>query len=222
LSSLRKVAVVSCSFRFPGTTTEQYWHDLINGKNLVTEVDPSRWAMDTFKHPNKKHGGTSYTFASGTLGDVSGFDAAFFGISPREAGQMDPQQRILLELSWEAFENAGIKPSSIKGSKCGVFIGISSADYAMRFAEDLGAVDSTVATGNTSSIAANRISYLFDFKGPSMSIDTACSSSLVAFHQACQSIAVGETTMAIAGGVSLLLHPYGCIAFSKASMWWRK
>ena len=219
---MRKVAVVSCSFRFPGTTTERYWHDLINGKNLVTEVDPSRWAMDTFKHPNKKHGGTSYTFASGTLGDVSGFDAAFFGISPREAAQMDPQQRILLEMSWEAFENAGIKPSSIKGSKCGVFIGISSADYAMRFAEDLGAVDSTVATGNTSSIAANRISYLFDFKGPSMSIDTACSSSLVAFHQACQSIAVGETTMAIAGGVSLLLHPYGFIAFSKASMLSRK
>jgi len=222
LSSFRKVAVVSCSFKFPGTTTEQYWHDLINGNNLVTEVDPSRWAMDTFKHPNKKHGGTSYTFASGTLGDVSGFDAAFFGISPREAAQMDPQQRMLLEMSWEAFENAGIKPSSVKGSKCGVFIGISSADYAMRFADDLGAVDSTVATGNTSSIAANRISYLFDLKGPSMSIDTACSSSLVAFHQACQSIAVGETTMAIAGGVSLLLHPYGFIAFSKASMLSRK
>lgn len=178
--------------------------------------------MDTFKHPNKKHGGTSYTFASGTLGDVSGFDAAFFGISPREAAQMDPQQRMLLEMSWEAFENAGIKPSSVKGSKCGVFIGISSVDYAMRFADDLGAVDSTVATGNTSCIAANRISYLFDFKGPSMSIDTACSSSLVAFHQACQSIAVGETTMAIAGGVSLLLHPYGFIAFSKASMLSRK
>jgi acyl transferase domain-containing protein/NADPH:quinone reductase-like Zn-dependent oxidoreductase/acyl carrier protein len=178
--------------------------------------------MDTFGHPSKKHEGTSYTFASGTLGNVSGFDAAFFGISPREAAQMDPQQRLLLELAWESFENAGIQPSSVKGSKCGVFIGISSADYAMRFADDLGAVDSTVATGNTSSIAANRISYLFDLRGPSMSIDTACSSSLVAFHQACQSIAVGETAMAIAGGVSLLLHPYGFIAFSKASMLSRK
>jgi len=219
---MRKVAVVSCSFKFPGTTTDKYWPDLINGKNLVTQVDPSRWAMDSFQHPNKKHAGTSYTFASGTLGDISGFDAAFFGISPREAAQMDPQQRMLLEMTWEAFENAGLKPSAIKGSKCGVFIGISSVDYAMRFADDLGAVDSTVATGNTSCIAANRISYLFDFKGPSMSIDTACSSSLVAFHQACQSIAVGETTMAIAGGVSLLLHPYGFIAFSKASMLSRK
>ncbi|MCB8747851.1 type I polyketide synthase [Rhodoferax sp. U2-2l] len=219
---MKKIAVVSCSFRFPGTTTDQYWPDLVNGKDLVTEVDPSRWAMETYRHPSKKHGGTSYTFASGTLGDVSGFDASFFGISPREAAQMDPQQRMLLEMTWEAFENAGIKPSSVKGSKCGVFIGISSVDYAMRFADDLGAVDSTVGTGNTSCIAANRISYLFDLKGPSMSIDTACSSSLVAFHQACQSIALGETTMALAGGVSLLLHPYGFITFSKASMLSRK
>jgi phthiocerol/phenolphthiocerol synthesis type-I polyketide synthase C len=188
----------------------------------VTAVDPSRWAMETFRHPSKKHAGTSYTFASGTLGDVAGFDASFFGISPREAAQMDPQQRILLEMTWEAFENAGVKPGDVKGSKCGVFIGISSADYVMRIAEDLGAIDANVATGNTSSIASNRISYLFDFKGPSMSIDTACSSSLVAFHQACQSIATGETAMAVAGGVSLLLHPYGFIAFSKASMLSRK
>ena len=222
MSSIRKVAVVSCSFRFPGTTTNDYWSDLINGKDLITQVDPSRWAMDAFSHPSKKHAGTSYTFASGTLGDVSGFDAAFFGISPREAAQMDPQQRLLLEITWEAFENAGIKPNLVKGSKCGVFIGISSADYGQRFLDDLGAVDSTVATGNASSIAANRISYLFDLKGPSMAIDTACSSSLVAFHQACQSIVAGETAMAIAGGVSLLLHPYGFIAFSKASMLSRK
>ncbi len=219
---MKKVAIVGCSFRFPGTTPDLYWTDLLDGKNMVTEVEPGRWAMDTFRHPNKKHGGTSYTFASGTLGDVSGFDAAFFGISPREAAQMDPQQRLLLELTWEAFENAGIKPAAVRGSRCGVFVGISTVDYAMRFADDLGAVDSTVATGNTSCIAANRISYAFDLKGPSMSIDTACSSSLVAFHQACQSIAVGETSTAIAGGVSLLLHPYGFIAFSKASMLSRK
>ena len=219
---MKKVAIVGCSFRFPGTTAEFYWPDLMNGKDLVTKVDPSRWAMDTFQHPSKKHGGTSYTFASGTLGDIANFDAAFFGISPREAAQMDPQQRLLLEMTWEALENAGIKPSSIKGSKCGVFIGISTVDYAMRFIDDLGAVDSNVATGNTPCIAANRISYLFDLKGPSMSIDTACSSSLVAFHQACQAIAVGDVSTAITGGVSLLLHPYGFIAFSKASMLSRK
>ncbi len=214
----RKIAVVGMSFRFPGTDAARYWTDLLNGQDLVTTVEPSRWAQETFRHPNKNHPGTSYTFAAGSIGDVSGFDAGFFGISPREAAQMDPQQRLLLEMSWEAFENAGIKPSSVKGTKTGVFIGISSADYAYRFAEDLGAVDSTVATGNTASISANRISYVFDLRGPSMALDTACSSSLVAFHQACQSIASGESTLAVTGGVSLHLHPYGFIAFSKASM----
>ncbi len=214
----RKIAVVGMSFRFPGTSAEQYWPDLLSGKDLVTSVDPTRWAQETFRHPNKNHAGTSYTYAAGSIGDVSTFDAGFFGISPREAAQMDPQQRLLLEMSWEAFENAGIKPGAVKGSKCGVFIGISSTDYAYRFADDLGAIDSTVATGNTASIAANRISYVFDLRGPSMALDTACSSSLVAFHQACQSVASGESSLAIAGGVSLHLHPYGFIAFSKASM----
>ncbi len=131
---------------------------------------------------------------------------------------MDPQQRLLLEMSWEALENGGIRPSSLRGSRCGVFIGIASADYANRFTDDLGAIDSQVATGNTSSIAANRISYIYDLRGPSMALDTACSSSLVAFHQACQSIRMGESTLAIAGGISLHFHPYGFIAFSKASM----
>ena len=214
----RKIAVVGLSFRFPGTSTAQYWPDLLSGKDLVSSVDPTRWPQETFCHPNKNHAGTSYTYAAGSIGDISTFDAAFFGISPREAAQMDPQQRLLLEMSWEAFENAGIRPAAVKGSKCGVYIGISSTDYAYRFADDLGAIDSTVATGNTASIAANRISYVFDLRGPSMALDTACSSSLVAFHQACQSVASGESSLAIAGGVSLHLHPYGFIAFSKASM----
>ncbi len=214
----RKIAIVGMSFRFPGTDAAKYWTDLLNGQDFITTVEPTRWAQETFRHPYKNHPGTSYTFAAGSLGDVSGFDAGFFGISPREAAQMDPQQRLLLEMSWEAFENGGIRPSSVRGTKCGVFIGISSADYAYRFAEDLAAVDSTVATGNTSSIAANRISYVFDLRGPSMALDTACSSSLVAFHQACQSILSDESSLAIAGGVSLHLHPYGFIAFSKASM----
>lgn len=194
----------------------------MGGKNLVTNVDPSRWATDSFTHPDKKHAGTSYTFAAGMLQGIDEFDAAFFGISPREAAQMDPQQRLLLEMSWEALENAGTRPSTIRGTRCGVFIGISSADYGLRFLDDLGAVDASVPTGNTSCIAANRISYLLDLQGPSMSIDTACSSSLVAFHQACQSIATGEATMALTGGVSLLLHPYAFVAFSKASMLSRK
>lgn len=131
---------------------------------------------------------------------------------------MDPQQRLLLEMTWEALENSAIKPSTLKGSRCGVYIGIASADYSYRLADDLNIVDASVATGNTASIAANRLSYIFDLRGPSLAIDTACSSSLVAFHQACQSILSGETVQALTGGVSLHLHPFGFISFSKASM----
>ena len=219
---MRNVAIIGMSFRFPGTDRESYWADLMAGRNLVTEVDPSRWDLESFRHPRRSNRGTSYTFAAGTLGDVTGFDAGFFGISPREAAQMDPQQRLMLELSWEAFEHAGIKPSAVRGSACGVYVGISSGDYGMRMADDLGAIDSLMITGNTSSITANRISYVFDLRGPSMAIDTACSSSLVAFHQACRAIASGECPVALAGGVSLHLHPLGFVAFSKASMLSRK
>ncbi len=185
---------------------------------MVTKVSADRWAQESLIHQDKKHPGTSYTFAAGSLGDVATFDAGFFGISPREAARMDPQQRLLLEMSWEALENSGIQPSSLRGSNCGVYIGIASADYSYRLADDLAAVDSSITTENTASIAANRISYFFDLHGPSMAIDTACSSSLVAFHQACRSILSGECTQAFAGGISLHLHPYGFLTFSKASM----
>lgn len=218
----KRVVIIGTSFRFPGTTPQSFWHDLLANKDLVSHVEEGRWSFDAYTHPDKKHPGTSYTFAAGSVGDVSGFDASFFGISPREASLMDPQQRMLLEMSWEAIEHAGKAPSSLKGSQCGVYIGIASADYAYRFTEDISIVDSSVATGNTASIAANRISYLFDFHGPSIAMDTACSSSLVAFHQACQAIRSGEIEEALAGGVSLHLHPYGFIAFSKATMLSRK
>ncbi len=214
----KKVAVIGCAFRFPGSTSQNYWPSLLEGRDLVTEVDASRWEKEPFLHPSKNHPGTSYSFAAGSIGDISKFDAAFFGISPREAALMDPQQRLLLEMSWEALENSGVKPSTLKGSRCGVYIGIASADYSYRLADDLGTVDASVATGNTASIAANRLSYVFDLRGPSLAIDTACSSSLVAFHQACQSILCGETVQALTGGVSLHSHPFGFISFSKASM----
>ena len=214
----KRVAVVGMSFRFPSTNTAEYWADLLAGKDLVTEIDPGRWSPDRYFHPSKQNPGTAYTRSAGTLGDISGFDADFFGISPREAAVMDPQQRLLLELCWEAMEDAAIPPQRLRGSDCGVYIGISTADYAYRMAHDLDLLDSTVATGNTSSIAANRLSYVFDLRGPSMAVDTACSSALVAFHQAVRAIASGECTHAIAGGVSLHLHPYGFITFSKASM----
>jgi phthiocerol/phenolphthiocerol synthesis type-I polyketide synthase C len=215
---MRKIAIVATSFRMPGTTPARFWEDLLAGRDLVTQVDPARWSGAAFLHPNKNHPGSTYTFAAGSIGDVSGFDAGFFAISPREAAQMDPQQRLLLEMSWETFENAGIRPSTVRGSDCGVFIGVATTDYSWRMADDLAAIDSSFATGNTSSIAANRLSYFFDLRGPSMAIDTACSSSLVAFHQACRAIATGEIAQALAGAVSLHLHPLGFISFSKATM----
>ena len=214
----KRVAIVGLSFRFPGTDTVAYWDDLLSGKDLVTEVDAQRWSKDAYLHPDKTHTGTAYTFAAGSIGDISRFDAAFFGISPREAALMDPQQRILLEMCWEAIEHAGIQPGTLRGSDTGVYIGIASADYSYRLSDDFDAIDASFATGNTASIAANRLSYAFDLRGPSMAVDTACSSSLVAFHQACRAVASGEVTHAIAGGISLHLHPYGFITFSKASM----
>jgi len=215
---MRKVAIVATSFRMPGTTPAQFWDDLLAGRDLVTEVDPSRWESSAYFHPSKAHPGTAYTFAAGSIGDVKGFDAGFFAISPREAALMDPQQRLLLEMSWETFENAGIRPATVRGSRTGVYIGIATVDYSWRLADDIGAVDSSFATGNTSSIAANRLSYFYDLRGPSMAIDTACSSSLVAFHQACRAIATGEVSQALTGAISLHLHPMGFVSFSKATM----
>ncbi len=213
-----KIALIGYSFRFPNTDKSRFWQDLLEGRNLVTRIDPERWALDTYCHPDRAHPGTSCTFAAGSLGDISRFDAGFFGISPREAAQMDPQQRLLLELAWETLEDAGVKPSSLRGGSCGVYIGISSTDYGYRLADDPTAIDASTASGNTPSIAANRLSYFFDLRGPSMAIDTACSSSLVAFHQACRALVAGETDLALCGGVNLLLHPYGFISFTKASM----
>ena len=215
----QRIAIIGAAHRFPGTpSAETFWRALKDEQDLVTTVAPDRWGLEAFQHPDKQQPGTSYTFAAGSLGDVAGFDAGFFGISPREATHMDPQQRLLLEMSWEAMEDAGIPPETLRGSQCGVYIGIASLDYSYRMADDMAAIGASTATGNTSSIASNRISYVFDLHGPSISMDTACSSSLVAFHQACQAIRAGDTDIALAGGISLHLHPYGFIIFSKASM----
>jgi acyl transferase domain-containing protein/NADPH:quinone reductase-like Zn-dependent oxidoreductase/acyl carrier protein len=212
------VAVVGLAYRLPGAPGAGFWEALISGRDLVTTVAPDRWSQDAYLHSRRNEPGTSITFAAGSIGDVSGFDAAFFGISPREAEQMDPQQRLLLEMTWEALEDAGIPASRLRGTRCGVYVGLSSLDYAYRRADDLGAIDASTMTGNTASIAANRLSYVFDLRGPSMAVDTACSSSLVALHQACQSLRAGESDTAVVGGISLHLHPYAFVGFSKASM----
>ncbi|MBN6209052.1 SDR family NAD(P)-dependent oxidoreductase [Ralstonia pickettii] len=214
------IAVVGMSCRFPGGvhSPEDYWRLLVAETDAVTEVPSDRFSTEFYQHPSKREPGKSYTFAAGVIDNVAGFDAEFFGISPREAQQMDPQQRLLLELAWEAFEHAGHAPKQMAGQDCAVFIGVAAQDYGDRGVDDLSVVDAYSATGNTLSIASNRISYLFDLRGPSMSIDTACSSSLVALHQACNAIRAGEVETALAGGVNLLLHPFPFVSFAKASM----
>ncbi|PXW29589.1 type I polyketide synthase [Paraburkholderia caballeronis] len=216
----KKIAIVGMACRFPGGVTgaEEFWRLLRDERDAVTEVPADRFGTEFYRHPSKREPGKSYTFAAGVLDDVAGFDATFFGISPREAAQMDPQQRLLLELAWEAFEDAGVRPRDMRGRHCAVYVGVASPDYGNRSMDDLNSVDPYSATGNTLSIASNRLSYLFDLRGPSMSVDTACSSSLVALHQAVLALQSGEAECALAGGVNLLTHPFGFVSFSKASM----
>lgn len=214
------IAIVGFAFRFPGDldTEEALWQALKEGRDLVTQVPADRWATEELQHDRRKEPGRSITFSAGVCSGIDEFDAGFFGISPREAAWMDPQQRMLLELAWEALENAGQKPADLAGSNCAVYVGISSLDYGVRAMDDLASISPHYMTGNTLSIAANRLSYVLDLRGPSVSVDTACSSSLVALHHACNSLRSGEASSALVGGVSLLLHPYPFVGFTKASM----
>lgn len=214
------IAIIGMAFRFPGDLSQpdQFWNALIERRDLVTEIPADRWATTELQHDKRSEPGRSITFSAGVLSRIDEFDADFFGISPREAAWLDPQQRLLLELSWEAMENAGVLPSSMAGSDCAVYVGISGLDYGMRGLDDLASLTAHMMTGNTMSIAANRLSYIYDLHGPSMAVDTACSSSLVALHQACSSLRNGEASTALVGGVNLLLHPYPFVGFTKASM----
>ena len=214
------IAIVGMACRFPGGTSspEAFWECLAQGRDLVGQVDERRWGTEYYYHPNPRTPGRSYTWSAGVLDDIDRFDAAFFGISPREAAEMDPQQRLLLELAWEALENGAQIPERLAGSDCAVYVGISSTDYANSRIDDPGSGGAYAMTGGTLSIAANRISYVFDLHGPSMAVDTACSSSLVALHQACLGIWRGESATALAGGVNILMTPFSFIGFSKASM----
>ena len=215
-----KIAIVGMALRFPGdlSTEEAFWQALVDGRDMVSQVGEDRWATGVLSHPRRSEPGRSITFSAGMLSRLDQFDAAFFGISPREAVKLDPQQRLLLELAWEAMENGGISPATLSGSDCSVHVGISGLDYGLRGLDDMNGMDAYSMTGNTLSIAANRLSYVFDLRGPSMAVDTACSSSLVALHQACRGLRDGESSLALVGGVNLLLHPYPFIGFTKASM----
>ena len=213
------IAIVGAACRFPGADgLEAFWQLLISGKDAVSEVNSDRWATRFFYHPQRSEPGKSYTWAAGLIDGIDRFEPAFFGISPREAVQVDPQQRILLELVWHALEDAGIPPSRLCGGDIGVYIGASATDYSDLCLGDPAATDPIFMVGNALSIIANRISYVFDLRGPSLTVDTACSSSLVALHQACEAMRAGRISSAIVGGVNLLLTPYPFLGFCRASM----
>lgn len=213
------IAIVGLGCRFPGANNvEQFWQLLKEGVDAIRDVPAERWKIDDYFAPQPNTPGKLYNRGGGFLDHVDQFDPQFFGISPREAVKMDPQQRLLLEVMWETFENAGIVPDSLAGSNTGVFIGISNNDYSLVQDGDLTQIDAYTGTGNAFSISANRISYLLDLRGPSLALDTACSSSLVSVHLACQSLRTGESDLALAGGVNLILSPAATIIFSQAAL----
>ncbi len=213
------IAIIGLGCRFPNADDpEAFWQLLRNGVDVIREVPDDRWDVDAFYEPSAGVRGKANTRWGGFLEDVASFDPGFFGISPREASRMDPQQRLLLEVSWEALENAGQAVDQLAGTRSGVFIGISSYDYSQIQYGDYTSIDAYTGTGNAHSIAANRVSYLLDLRGPSMAVDTACSSSLVAVHLAMQSLRNGESDLALAGGVNVMLSPELTITFSQARM----
>jgi phthiocerol/phenolphthiocerol synthesis type-I polyketide synthase C len=213
------VAVVGWACRMPGANSiDALWSLLIEGRCAIGQVPADRFPLERFGHPRKTERGRSYSWAAGVLDDIWSFDPSVFGISPREAVQMDPQQRILLQLTWEAFEDAGIRPSSVAGSAIGVYVGACQVEYAHRYGMDQAVADSHFATGTSLAVISNRISHAFDLRGPSMTIDTACSSSLVALHEAVEAIRSGRIDTAIVGGANIIASPGSFIAFSQASM----
>lgn len=212
------IAVIGIGCRFPGSHgPREFWKLLCGGVDAIREVPPDRWRLEDMHDPNPTAAGKITSRWGGFLDQVDQFDPHFFGISAREATRIDPQQRLLLEVAWEALEDAGLIPDQLSGSRTGVFVGISTHDYAQIQLQNLKDLDAYWSPGNALSIAPNRISYLFDLRGPSLAVDTACSSSLMAVHLACQSLRSGESSVALAGGVNLLLHPAISISFARGN-----
>ncbi|MHB1132624.1 MAG: SDR family NAD(P)-dependent oxidoreductase [Chloroflexota bacterium] len=215
------IAIVGIGCRFPGGADgpEAFWNLLRGGVNAVSEVPRERWDANAYYDPDPNAPGKTVGRWGGFIRDVDQFDSHFFGVAPREAVDMDPQQRIVLEVTWEALEDAGIPPARLAGTPVGVFVGIGLNDYGrIQVAAqtvDRGRLTDYTVSGNALCITANRLSYLLDFRGPSVAVDTACSSSLVAIHLACQSLRNGESTIAVAGGVNLMLAPDNTIAIKK-------
>ncbi|HSR49173.1 MAG TPA: polyketide synthase, partial [Acidobacteriota bacterium] len=213
------IAIIGMACRFPGQadTPQRYWRLLREGVDAVGEIPPGRWDVEAYYDPAPAKPGSMSTRWGGFIERPEDFDAAFFSISPREAASMDPQQRLVLEVAWEALEGAGQTLENLRGSDTGVFIGIGGSDYAQlhRPLENPSAINPYFGSGTCPSFAAGRLSYFLGLEGPSLAVNTACSSSLVAVHQACQSLRSAESGLALAGGVNLVLSPVGGIYVSQ-------
>jgi len=210
------IAIVGLGCRLPGelNTPDLFWQFLCEGGDAIIEVPPERWSIAEFYDPKLEQYDTMNTKWGGFLSKLDQFDPAFFGLSRREAAAMDPQQRLVLEVAWEALEHGGLAPDNLAGTDTGVFIGVGANDY---YKLQLGPPERG-STGIASSIVANRLSYLLDLRGPSVTLDTACSSSLVAIHLACQSLRSGESNLVLAGGVNIILNPEISVSTSQAGM----
>ncbi|MBE7512944.1 MAG: type I polyketide synthase [Anaerolineales bacterium] len=214
------LALVGIGCRFPGNADSPtaFWELLRNGEDAITDVPVDRWSLRRFYHPNPDAPGKAYVRQGGFLrGAISSFEPAFFGITPREAAALDPQQRVLLEVTYEAFEDAGLSLDAVRGANIGVYIGAFTMD---NLSQQLGvlsreAITTHTAVATTMTMLSNRLSYTFDLRGTSLSLDTACSSSLVAFHLACQAVWNGECEAALAGGVNIMFRPEFVIAMCK-------
>ncbi|MCC7360823.1 MAG: polyketide synthase, partial [Anaerolineales bacterium] len=219
------IAIVGLGCRFPGGVDgpESYWRLLRDGVDAITEVPPDRWDINAYFDPDPDAPGKMYTRWGGFIRGVDLFDPQFFGITPREAVSLDPQQRLLLEVAWETLEHAGLPPDQLVGTKTGVFVGMMTNDYAQlnMHGYDPARVDVYSGSGVDASFAAGRLSYVLGLQGPSLVVETACSSALVAIHLACQSLRAGESDLALAGGVNLILSPeatlYSCRIRSMAA-----
>ncbi len=216
------IAVIGIGCRFPGgaNSPAAFWQLLREGRDAITPIPADRWRLDKFYDPEPGTPGRTAARYGGFLEQVDAFDAHFFGISAREAAHMDPQQRLLLEVAWEALEDGGQVLEQLAGGDTGVFIGVSGWDYSQLQTgfRDYTGIDVYSNTGSALSIIANRLSYCFHFRGPSIAVDTACSSALVAVHLACESLRRGESSLALAGGVNVLLAPQAYIGFSRLAM----
>jgi phthiocerol/phenolphthiocerol synthesis type-I polyketide synthase D len=220
IAAAEPVAVVGIGCRFPGDVVGPgaYWTFLANSGDAIGEIPPDRWNVEEFYDPDIFAPGRMSSKWGGFLPDVAGFDADFFGISPREAEAMDPQQRVMLEVAWEALEHAGIAPDRLAGIRAAVMMGVYYTEYQGISAANPDSIDAYSATGNAHAVGVGRIAYLLGLRGPAMAVDSACSSSLVTIHLACQSLRLRESDVALAGGVSLILRPETQIAMSKWGM----